>query len=153
MDSEKVAVNCKLNVHILQTYFANCITNSFNFTVQRLTMVSTTFSTVAMLPMTQHVLQKLLSEAQVKRHFPFFILSRKTTLQRWEVVLFCDCMKSIYCLPLFQITPPGTHIDIINWQSKLANYLSQADADDEEVVEHRMEERKIRGMFNVAFAT
>ena len=56
-------------------------------------------------------------------------------------------------LSFIQITPPGTHIDIINWQSKLANYLSQADADDEEVVEHRMEERKIRGMFNVAFAT
>lgn len=44
-----------------------------------------------------------------------------------------------------KIKPPGTHIDIINWQSQIANYLNQADADDEDVVEQRMEERKIRG--------
>lgn len=56
-----------------------------------------------------------------------------------------DEMTYCWFFGLFQITPPGTHIDIINWQSKLANYLSEADADDEEVVEHRMEERKIRG--------
>ena len=42
----------------------------------------------------------------------------------------------INCVTLIlQIKPPGTHIDIINWQSQIANYLNQADADDEDVVE------------------
>ena len=43
--------------------------------------------------------------------------------------------KASYTTLILQIKPPGTHIDIINWQSQIANYLNQADADDEDVVE------------------